>query len=162
MHYDAWYFPSQKELRLEWSSEYDKMRQFLSTSFFDDENRFVDFLGTRANIKMVRLPLSVDENIRRRTFCSSIDELERMVSTYRSAARRKGVPTKLAEMMEQGEQLPTAIIMRRKGKTYVVGGNTRLDVCRILHVNPDPLVAYYDLDRPDIAELIDHYEIARR
>lgn len=148
LHYDNWHRPTDQDLEFEWETEWDKLRYYLDTDFFDDRENFVDACQKG---RVVRLTRHGDDHVERRTYCDSIQELEDTVSTYRSAERRKGMPTKLAEMMQNNMALPTPILFRYRGSVYCVGGNTRLDVARILQVSPDPQVLLVDLDAMGLA-----------
>lgn len=148
LHYDNWQPLTPSDLAFEHETEWDKMRYFLNTTFFDQKENFVSLVSQHGRI--VRLTRHGDQQVNRRTHCASIAELEDMVSTYRSAARRKGVPTQLAHMMRAGEPLPTPLLMKRGNEIYVVGGNTRLDVAEILQITPDPKVTFVDLDALDL------------
>lgn len=143
--YDAWVRPTEDDLKFEWETEHDKMSVYLNTDYFNSEENFLKVF--REHGKVMRLPREVDAKVGRRTHCDSVEEVEMMVSTYRSASRRKGVPTKLAEMMKNGEPLPMPIIIRFNGSLKVMSGNTRLDIAEILEVTPDPKVLFVDLDK---------------
>lgn len=131
------------------------MRHFLNTSFFDDKKRMVDLISRHGVVK--RLTRAGDARVERRTHCETIEELEDMVASYRSAARRKGVPTSLEQAMLKGERLPTPIIMQRYKRMFVIGGNTRLDVAEILDVQPDPKILFVNLDLPEIQDMLENY-----
>ncbi len=142
--YDNWFVPLPSDLKFEWETEYDKMNIYLNTHYFDDQDAFVTTVSEHGQV--IRLTPEMDYKISRRTHCNSLNELENMVASYRSAARRKGVPHRLAEMMQHGEPLPMPIVMKRNQRMYIVGGNTRLDVAEILGVSPNPRVIFVDLD----------------
>lgn len=157
--YDNWFIPTMADLHFEWESEWDKMRFFLNTSYFDDATRMVELIQRFGKAK--RLPKSADRKLRRRTHCSSVEQVEDMVASYRSAARRKGVPTALAAAFEEGKPLPMPLVMQRYQTGYIVGGNTRLNIAEILDVQPDPKVFYINLDTPDIQDLLEEYPLRR-
>jgi hypothetical protein len=159
IRYDNWFFPTTQDLRFEHETEWDKMRMFLGTSFFDDEQRMVDLIEKYGKAK--RLNKAADQKLSRRTYADSIEEVEDMVSSYRSAARRKGVPTKLAEMFQNGDPLPMPLVMQRRARGFIVGGNTRLNIAEIVGVTPDPKVVYVNLDLPEVAEMLDNYPLTR-
>ncbi len=159
VRYNNWFFPTTQDLRFEHETEWDKMRFFLNTSFFDDEQRMVDLIEKYGKAKV--LNKAADRKLSRRTHADTVDQVEDMVASYRSAARRKGVPTALAAAFQNGDPLPMPIVMQRYRTGYIVGGNTRLNIAEILGVTPDPKVVYVNLDLPEVAEMLDNYPLNR-
>ena len=138
LHFDNWEYPSRYQLHIEWKYEHDKMPGYLGTDRYNSEQNFLH--DVKQYGKVIRLTRAMDMNVGRRSHSNSIKSLDRLLSTYRSAEFRKGVPDRLLNAFKNQESIPMSILWKKNGRMFVVGGNTRLDVARIAHISPDPKV----------------------
>lgn len=142
LYYDNWRHLTQHEIEEEYrykikKPEYIRRFQNLGTNVFDS---FENFEKAVKNAKEIRLTLDHDYQINRRSFTSSIDELNDMISSYRSAAKRIGMPERILKGFEDDDAIPMPLILKIGNEEWIIAGNTRLDVARIANIKPDPKV----------------------
>lgn len=152
MRYDAWSLPTRDDLGFEYDTEIDKFTNFIDAPALMERAGFIDIMSQFG--VPTRLTRARDRSINRRSHCRSIPAIDRLVATYRSAARREGVPGRLAAAMRAGEPIPMPIIVRQYGVEWCLGGNTRLSVAEVLRVEPGAMVLLLDLDQPHVLNAI--------
>lgn len=140
VYYNNWRLPNKKELDLEFYIKQQKTRYIeyfrneYNANIFDSEENWHKAINQGV---VKQLNLNEDYTIERRTFSSSMENLKNLVSTY--AYPRD--PDRIANGYKNDDVIPMPIILEsQNGRKVIIAGNTRLDVARIMNIEPDPKV----------------------
>ena len=139
--FNNWKMPSVDEINLEWKLEYvNKNLGRMCNGAFD---KFDDFKKAVMKAEKVIITPAEDRKIEYRSHTRSKEELINLIKGYRSYPEFRNEKTIQTLYDRFSTNLPMnmpMVLEFANGKRRVFGGNTRLDVCFQLGINPKVLL----------------------
>ena len=124
-----WRMPSDQELSNEHDWEYRHVKSGLGDVFPDK----TAFIQAAKQAKIVPMP----DNVQRATQNHSVDDVRAMVSSYQYP---RDVDRIVSGLKDPKIQLPAPIVIRHKGRHFMMAGNTRQDLARQHGIHPHVLM----------------------
>lgn len=140
--YTNWVFPDNKtidndfeEYKKKELSKWKRRAKDLNARFplFKDKEHYIQSLK---NSPITLLSPSLDNKIQNRSQTSSIEELKKLVLSYK---RPRDVDRILQEFL-QHDKIPYPVILKSNNKYFIMSGNTRLDVAFIYGIIPKVII----------------------
>jgi hypothetical protein len=133
---------TEQEIKEEYSFKtakpaYIKMFQEKGTGVF---NSYTNFKDAVEHATVAELTPEFERKINRLVITHSFDELDELVSGYIHKRDWK----RIKQGYEHGAQIPMPIILKIGGSYTIIGGNTRINVYRILKLPGNPKVLVLD------------------
>ena len=126
-----WRNPTDTEIRNEWDWEYVRHIQG-KNPMWDLWETFDTFKSAVKRARKVEVSPSIDRKIEYRSNTSSIESLRDLVSSYQYPRD----VDRIVKGYEKGEPIPYPMVLKDGNRMRVLGGNTRMDVARIMNINP--------------------------
>ena len=126
-----WRNPTDTEIRNEWDWEYVRHIQG-KNPMWDLWETFDTFKSAVKRARKVEVSPSIDRKIEYRSNTSSIESLRDLVSSYQYPRD----VDRIVKGYEKGEPIPYPMVLKNGNHMRVLGGNTRMDIAFILHINP--------------------------
>jgi len=132
LSYNNWRMLTTKEIKFEYMVEYPKLKRSIG-DVFPTEN---DFIKAVKNGTPTTIDPSFDDRIEYRSQTWSLDSLKDLVSTYQYPRD----VDRIVKGYESKAKMPYPIVIKKKNRYRVMGGNTRMDAAFILGFYPKVLV----------------------
>jgi len=126
-----WRNPTDTEIKNEWDWEYVRHIQG-KNPMWDLWPDFDTFKSAVKRARKVEVSPSIDNRIEYRSKERSIEGLKDLVSGYQYPRD----VDRIIKGYKKGEPVPYPMVLKKGNYMRVLGGNTRMDVAFILHINP--------------------------
>lgn len=140
--YTNWVFPDNKtidndfeEYKKKELSKWKRRAKDLNARFplFKDKEHYIQSLK---NSPITLLSPSLDNKIQNRSQTSSIEELKKLVLSY----KRPRDVDRIFQGFLQHDKIPYPVILKSNNKYFIMSGNTRLDVAFIYGIIPKVII----------------------
>lgn len=131
--FDNWVMPSEQAIQKEYNVEYT---HHIRDIFGNLWNTIDDFRTAIHNAEVVELTKEQDLNMYNRSHTSTVHELLRLISRYRSWPEYRNMDSLRDMIMRFRHNRPMTmpIILRKAGRLYIMSGNTKSDLAGMMNV----------------------------
>lgn len=136
--FSNWVMPDTAALQLEYKVEYMNHLVYDIGDVWPAEE---DFLQAANNANVVELTQAMDSELGNRSQTVNMDQLLRLVSSYRSwpEFRNTGTVQDIIEGFKEDQPMKMPIVVEYDGYKQIMSGNTRLDIAFMMKVTPQVL-----------------------